>query len=58
MTVMTFLLWEAFMIDCCPWCTAPNTNCIHWMGLNCELIEEEIDFEALERYLLKVCKDE
>lgn len=58
MMAMTFFLWESFMIDYCPWCAAPETNCPHWIGLDCELIEKEIDFEALERYLLKVCKDE
>lgn len=58
MVVMTFLLLEGFMIDYCPWCSAPETICPHWIGLDCELIEKEIDFEALERYLIKVCKDE
>lgn len=41
------------MIDYCPWCSAPETICPHWIGLDCELIEKEIDFKALERYLIK-----
>lgn len=45
------------MNNFCPWCTAPETDCLHWIGLYCELDEEEIDFEALKRYLIKVCKN-
>lgn len=39
------------MIDYCSWCRAPETDCPHWIGLNCELVEEEIILEALEKYL-------
>ena len=39
----------------CSGCTAPETECMHWIGLECELDAEEIDFKALERYLIKVC---
>ena len=49
---------KSAMNDYCPWCSAPETNCPHWVGLDCELVEKEIDFKALERYLIKVCKDE
>ena len=58
MIVMTSLLLEVSMNDYCPWCSAPETNCPHWIGVDCELIEKEINFKALERYLLKVRKDE
>ena len=44
------------MIDYCLWCSAPETDCPHWIGLDCELVE--IDFDALEKYLKKVCTDE
>lgn len=49
---------EAFDNDYYSWYSAPETICPHWIGLDCELIEKEIDFKALERYLIKVCKDE
>lgn len=46
------------MNNYCPWCSAPETICPHWIGLYCELDAEEIDFDALEKYLKRVCKDE
>ena len=51
MVVMIFLLLEDFMIDYCSWCRAPETNCPRWIGLYCELVEEEIILETLEKYL-------
>ena len=58
MVAMTSRLLEDFMNDYCSCCSAPETSCPHWIGLDCELVEKEIDFKALERYLIKACKDE
>ena len=34
-------------------CTAPDTNCPHWIGTFCELDIASIDRDALRAYLIK-----
>lgn len=39
------------------YCTAPDTECPHWIGTFCEFDEEQIDIQALEKYLKANCKE-